>query len=96
MKKRKSALVQSEGLPAVTPTSGNGLATSINFFRTTPSLAISKSDLDKGSTYLGVRVFSYNELEEATNCFDSSKELGDGGFGTVYYGWKMKLFYFAV
>ncbi|KAL9354986.1 hypothetical protein Peur_052956 [Populus x canadensis] len=86
MKKRKSALVQSEGLPAVTPTSGNGLATSINFFRTTPSLAISKSDLDKGSTYLGVRVFSYNELEEATNCFDSSKELGDGGFGTVYYG----------
>jgi hypothetical protein len=31
-------------------------------------------------------VFSYNELEEATNCFDSSKELGDGGFGTVYYG----------
>ncbi|KAL9391993.1 hypothetical protein Peur_015913 [Populus x canadensis] len=86
MKKRKSALVQSEGLPAVTPTSSNGLATSTNFFRTTPSLAISKSDLDKGSTYLGVRVFSYNELEEATNCFDSSKELGDGGFGTVYYG----------
>jgi hypothetical protein len=95
MKKRKSALVQSECLPAVAPTSGNGLAT-INFFRITPSLAISKSDLDKGSTYLGVRVFSYNELEEATNCFDSSKELGDGGFGTVYYGWKMKLFYFAV
>ncbi|XP_011035095.1 PREDICTED: probable serine/threonine-protein kinase At1g18390 [Populus euphratica] len=85
MKKRKSALVQSEGLPAVTPTSSNGLATSINFFRTTP-LANLKSDLDKGSTYLGVRVFSYNELEEATNCFDSSKELGDGGFGTVYYG----------
>jgi hypothetical protein len=86
MKKRKSALVQSEGLHAVTPTSSNGLATSINFFRTTPSLANLKSDLDRGSTYLGVRVFSYNELEEATNCFDSSKELGDGGFGTVYYG----------
>ncbi|KAI5591493.1 hypothetical protein BDE02_04G084000 [Populus trichocarpa] len=86
MKKRKSALVQSEGLRAVTPTSSNGLATSINFFRTTPSLANLKSDLDRGSTYLGVRVFSYNELEEATNCFDSSKELGDGGFGTVYYG----------
>ncbi|KAL3596874.1 hypothetical protein D5086_008511 [Populus alba] len=86
VKKRKSALVQSQGLPAVTPTSSNGLATSTNFFRATPSLANLKSDLDKGSTYLGVRVFSYNELEEATNCFDSSKELGDGGFGTVYYG----------
>ncbi|KAG6777458.1 hypothetical protein POTOM_017281 [Populus tomentosa] len=79
VKKRKSALVQSQGLPVVTPTS-------TNFFRATPSLANLKSDLDKGSTYLGVRVFSYNELEEATNCFDSSKELGDGGFGTVYYG----------
>ncbi|KAG6779159.1 hypothetical protein NC652_011052 [Populus alba x Populus x berolinensis] len=86
VKKRKSALVQSEGLPTVTPTPSNDLATSTNFFRATPSLANLKSDLDKGSTYLGVRVFSYNELEEATNCFDSSKELGDGGFGTVYYG----------
>ncbi|KAM0980110.1 hypothetical protein ACFX13_016134 [Malus domestica] len=43
-------------------------------------------DMEKGSTYLGVHIFSYKELEEATNYFDSAKELGDGGFGTVYHG----------
>ena len=46
----------------------------------------SGKDVEKGSTYLGVHVFTYEELLEATNNFDSSKELGDGGFGTVYYG----------
>ncbi|KAG2303195.1 hypothetical protein Bca52824_031846 [Brassica carinata] len=35
---------------------------------------------------VGVRLFSYDELVEATGNFDPSKELGDGGFGTVYYG----------
>lgn len=43
-------------------------------------------DLEDASVYFGVSVFSYAELEDATNHFDSSKELGDGGFGTVYYG----------
>ncbi|KAJ6738615.1 LEAF RUST 10 DISEASE-RESISTANCE LOCUS RECEPTOR-LIKE PROTEIN KINASE-LIKE 1.4 [Salix koriyanagi] len=55
-------------------------------FELLPSIANSKSGIDKSRTYFGVRVFSYNELEEATNCFDSSKQLGDGGFGTVYHG----------
>jgi hypothetical protein len=46
----------------------------------------SRSDLEGGSLYYGVPVYSYSELEEATNNFDIEKELGDGGFGIVYYG----------
>ena len=85
-KRRKAALLKSKDLPIAATTSSKGLATSTNLSQTTPSRTPSKSDIDKGSTYYGVRVFSYNELEEATSCFYSSKELGDGGFGTVYYG----------
>ncbi|MCD7451767.1 hypothetical protein HAX54_013415 [Datura stramonium] len=46
----------------------------------------SRTDPEKASHYFGVHVFDYQELEEATNSFDSNKELGEGGFGTVYKG----------
>ncbi|CAG7903961.1 unnamed protein product, partial [Brassica rapa] len=48
------------------------------------SLLPSISYITNASTYFGVQVFSYEELEEATENF--SRELGNGGFGTVYYG----------
>lgn len=44
------------------------------------------SDSEKGGTCMGVPIFSYADLEKATNNFDSTREVGDGGFGSVYKG----------
>ncbi|KAK9064559.1 hypothetical protein SSX86_015941 [Deinandra increscens subsp. villosa] len=41
---------------------------------------------DDISLSYGVSLFSYEELEDATQNFSPSHELGDGGFGAVYYG----------
>jgi len=46
-----------------------------------------------GTRYIGVQYFTYSELEEATNYFDPSKELGEGGFGTVYFGKNYHIFH---
>ncbi|KAJ1687442.1 hypothetical protein LUZ63_018832 [Rhynchospora breviuscula] len=45
----------------------------------------SKDLSDIESTHI-THIFPYQELEEATNGFDSKEEIGDGGFGTVYKG----------
>ncbi|XP_068489986.1 LEAF RUST 10 DISEASE-RESISTANCEUS RECEPTOR-LIKE PROTEIN KINASE-like 1.1 isoform X4 [Phaseolus vulgaris] len=52
------------------------------------SYSDSSSILDQASSgeYFGVPLFSYAQLKEVTNNFDHTQELGDGGFGTVYYG----------
>ncbi|XP_074381906.1 LEAF RUST 10 DISEASE-RESISTANCE LOCUS RECEPTOR-LIKE PROTEIN KINASE-like 1.2 isoform X4 [Apium graveolens] len=44
------------------------------------------SDSEEGGTCMGVPIFIYADLEKATNNFDSSREVGDGGFGSVYKG----------
>ncbi|KAI0496642.1 hypothetical protein KFK09_022963 [Dendrobium nobile] len=49
------------------------------------SFMMSNFEYEQGSS-LTSPIFSYGELYEATNGFDASEELGDGGFGTVYKG----------
>ncbi|KAG9139242.1 hypothetical protein Leryth_011250 [Lithospermum erythrorhizon] len=45
----------------------------------------SKAD-DESGVYFGASVYSFADLEKATDNFASSRELGEGGFGIVYHG----------
>ncbi|QHN79683.1 hypothetical protein HN51_056748 [Arachis hypogaea] len=51
-------------------------------FHSNPQEAETESD----KVYFAVPVFSYKDLQVATKYFDNSGLIGDGGFGTVYYG----------
>ncbi|XP_022759282.1 LEAF RUST 10 DISEASE-RESISTANCE LOCUS RECEPTOR-LIKE PROTEIN KINASE-like 1.4 isoform X3 [Durio zibethinus] len=79
---------KSRDLPTPPSSTSKGPPTSTtNLSQSIPSYPTSNlDDLEKRSTYFGAHVFRYEELEEATDNFNPSKELGEGGFGTVYYG----------
>lgn len=80
-------LTESKDLQTIPLASKATTPPSNTFTKSIPSYPSSKSELGRTMTsYYGVQVFSYEELEEATDNFSQSKELGDGGFGTVYYG----------
>lgn len=83
--KKSSFSTTMKDLPP-TPSSRSLLISASSFSKSTPSGPSSNSIVENGSAYFGVRVFSYQELEDATHNFDPSRELGGGGFGTVYYG----------
>ncbi|KAL7605286.1 hypothetical protein Lser_V15G19789 [Lactuca serriola] len=69
-------------------TEGKGLTsyTQSNFSSSIPSYPSPTTKDFTNCSYFGAQVFTYEELELATDNFNDSRELGDGGYGTVYHG----------
>ncbi|XP_061337380.1 LEAF RUST 10 DISEASE-RESISTANCE LOCUS RECEPTOR-LIKE PROTEIN KINASE-like 1.3 [Gastrolobium bilobum] len=87
LQRKKRIVEQSKSKDLFILPSSNGTVNSTtNVSSSISSYPSSKSDSVQKSLYFGVHVFSYAELEQGTKKFDPSRELGDGGFGTVYYG----------
>ncbi|TKY64807.1 Serine/threonine-protein kinase [Spatholobus suberectus] len=84
-RRRKNAYKSRRRDNFMAPSSGDTFTSTTNTSQSVSSYQSSKSDtMPPRSYYFGVQVFTYDELEEATKNFDHSRELGEGGFGTVY------------
>ncbi|KVI00167.1 hypothetical protein Ccrd_021626 [Cynara cardunculus var. scolymus] len=79
-RRKRRTITQTESKAILTTISSKGLTsnTRSNFTSSIPSYPSSKTTKDFGkSSYFGAQVFSYEELEVATDNFDDSRELGD-------------------
>ncbi|KAG6682473.1 hypothetical protein I3842_13G143900 [Carya illinoinensis] len=57
-----------------------------NFFQQNGGLLLQRQLLNHKELVEPAKIFSAKELEKATNNYDKSRVLGQGGFGTVYKG----------
>lgn len=86
-KQRRKRRNRKEASSVKTESKGITSHTQSNFTSSIPSYPSSRTTKDfTKCSYFGAQVFTYEELEVATDNFNDSRELGDGGYGTVYHG----------
>ncbi|KAK9054208.1 hypothetical protein SSX86_025286 [Deinandra increscens subsp. villosa] len=78
------AILAANGSSQALSSGTSTFTSSIPSFPSSKTSETSKEESNGKSSYFGAQVFTYEELDIATDSF--SKELGDGGFGTVYFG----------